>query len=98
MTFASRRTQVWSSTEVQYILKEDGYGEIAIANALPGDIIIYVSQETGEIDHSGVVVESKKDLSGPLVVSKWGPSQEFIHPYMHCPYAPAMVKFYRMNK
>jgi hypothetical protein len=98
MTFASRRTQVWSSTEIQHILKEDGYVEVNISKALPGDVAIYQSPETGEIDHSGIVVEQKKDLSGPWVVSKWGPSQEFVHPYMHCPYAPASVKFYRMHK
>src|SRR5439155_4341693 len=37
--------------------------------------------QTGEIEHSGIVVEAGKvgDLFGPRVVSKWGPCQEFIH-------------------
>jgi hypothetical protein len=98
LTFASRRTQVSSSSEVQHILTEDGYDIVSIDNALPGDIVIYRAPETGEFEHSGIVVERKRDLSGPKVVSKWGASQEFVHYYMACPYAPADVTFHRMQK
>jgi hypothetical protein len=98
LTFASRRTQVSSSIEVQHILKEDGYDLVSIDDALPGDVVIYQSTDSGELEHSGVVVERKTNLMGPKVVSKWGASQEFVHYYTACPYMPADVKFYRMSK
>jgi len=56
LTFAARWTQVWSSEEVSLVLKEDGYQEVAQKDATPGDIILYYSTETGEIEHSGIVV------------------------------------------
>ena len=80
LTFAARRTQVWSSSEVNHILREDDYRPVSIRQALPGDIAVYFSNDTGEIEHSGLVVKSSQgptDLLGPLVVSKWGPCQEF---------------------
>jgi hypothetical protein len=100
LTFAARRTQVWSSTHVQHILTEDGYTEIALKDVLAGDVAIYRSTETSEIEHSAIVVEKPKtdDLKGPLVVSKWGPCPEFIHFYMECPYRPSTVTFYRLRK
>jgi cell wall-associated NlpC family hydrolase len=98
LTFAARRTQVVSSVDVQYILSEDGYVSVPMAQALPGDIVIYQSQESGEYEHSGIVVERKASLMGPKIVSKWGASQEFIHYYADCPYMPSNVTFYRMPK
>jgi len=49
---------VWSSEEVSLVLKEDGYQEVAQKDATPGDIILYYSTETGEIEHSGIVVSA----------------------------------------
>lgn len=98
LTFASRRAQVYSSAEIQHILKEDGYDLVSMDDALPGDIVIYQSLESREYEHSGIVVEKKISLMGPKIVSKWGASQEFIHFYANCPYMPAEVSFYRMPK
>jgi hypothetical protein len=98
LTFAARRTQVYRSIDIQHILREDGYNVISIANALPGDVAIYQSQESGELEHSGIVVERQSNIMGPKIVSKWGASQEFIHFYAACPYMPANVTFYRMPK
>lgn len=98
LTFAARRTQVFNPIDVQHILREDGYVSVAIAQTLPGDIVIYRSLETRELEHSGIVVERKTGLIGPTVVSKWGASQEFIHSYNSCPYMPAAIEFYRMPK
>jgi len=99
LTFAARRTQVYSSSDVQHILREDGYEPIEMRQALPGDIIIYQSQDSREYEHSGIVIErASSGMIGPKVVSKWGPSQEFIHYYADCPYMPADVTFHRMCK
>jgi hypothetical protein len=102
LTFGARRTQVWSSSEVEHIVKEDGYVQINVADALPGDIAIYYSlEEPIEIEHSAVVVEKrtiKDDLRAPLVVSKWGPCEEYIHWYMECPYVNVSVKFFRLPR
>jgi hypothetical protein len=101
LTFAARRTQVWLTTEVQHILREDGYDPVSISDALPGDIAVYYSRdEPIEIEHSAIVVEraKKNDLRGPLVVSKWGRCEEYIHYYRDCPYPNVTVKFFRMPK
>ena len=101
LTFAARRTQVWMPPEVQHILTDDGYVLVALADALPGDIAIYYSlEEPFDIEHSAVVVEqaAKGDFRGPLVVSKWGPCEEYIHRYMECPYQNVSVNFYRLPK
>ena len=100
MTFAARRTQIWSSEEIGFLLKEDGYEEVSQEDAVPGDIVVYYSTVTGEIEHSGMVVSAAKqgDLRGPLIVSKWGSCQEFIHFFTDCPYLPATIKFYRLHK
>jgi len=99
LTFAARRTQVWSSTDIQHILREDGYKEVQLRDALPGDVAIYRSRETAEIEHSAVVIQKATtgDFKGPLVISKWGPCQEFIHFYLECPYTPADVTFHRLR-
>ena len=101
LAFAARRTQVWNSVDVQHMISEDGYHEVTRVQALPGDVAIYSSLETREIEHSAIVIEPVKDatdLTGPRVISKWGPCEEYIHLYAECPYTPAEVKFYRMVK
>jgi hypothetical protein len=95
LTFGARRTQIWS--EIDHILREDGYWEVSKKEAMAGDIAIYQSIESNEIEHSGIVVEVEKDpLLGPLVVSKWGNCQELIHYYTQCPYVPAHITFHRI--
>lgn len=96
LTFAARRTQLYNPSDVQHIINEDGYRQIPIEHALPGDVIIYRSRETGDFEHSGIVVKAKDGYLGPLIVSKWGASQEFVHSYNHCPYSDAAAEFYRM--
>lgn len=76
LTFASRRTQIWSSADIAHIIQEDGYRKIEDKDILAGDVIVYQSQDTGEIEHSGIVIEKAKSLSGPLILSKWGVCHE----------------------
>jgi hypothetical protein len=99
MTFAARRTAILETAEVRTILAHDQYEEVAPADVLPGDVIIYVSSD-GEVDHSGIVVEIRTGegvLRTPMVCSKWGKSPEVFHAWSDCPYAPD-VRYYRIMK
>jgi hypothetical protein len=99
LTFAGRRTQITSSVEVRKILDDDDYQIIQQNAVLPGDIVIYISQES-EIEHSGIVVFFDQQLIGGAirVLSKWGGAHEVIHSLMECPYNDMRVEFYRVMK
>lgn len=97
LVFASRRTCIGSSS-IGNILRDDDYDEISRVNVLAGDIAIYQSDSTGELEHSAIVVHNVNSPLGPLVVSKWGELQETIHMCFQCPYLPATVRFYRVHK
>jgi hypothetical protein len=93
-TFASRRTRIETSREIQTILADDAYQEVLLADVLPGDVVIYYS-ERGDPNHSGIVVETGGLV--PWVCSKWGTAGEFVHALQDCPrdlYGP-MHRFYR---
>ena len=45
LTFASKRTGVYDTDEIVKILKEDNYIQISIRCLIPGDIILYFSDE-----------------------------------------------------
>jgi hypothetical protein len=102
MTFASRRTNIDETDEVWKIITDDGYTEIPMESALPGDIVLYFG-EGGDIDHSAVVAEAARYEHGglkrhPLVFGKWGRYREVVHlanvgPY----YSHANAKYYRCN-
>lgn len=99
LTFASRRTRIWNSDDLRKILKDDRYDEVVDrAEVLPGDIILYFT-DTGDIEHSGIVV-SKPDgpLLVPRVLSKWGSGCEAIHPANNCPYKFSLTKYYRVRE
>jgi len=97
LTFASRRTGIYKAAEIRKILKEDKYIEINRRNTLPGDIIVYCSDD-GDIEHSGIVLSEPNGLSIPLVVSKWGNSPEFVHWANQCPYSFQNALIYRIEK
>jgi len=98
MTFASRRTCIFESSELMKILKEDGYELIQAAEVSPGDVIVYVSDD-GDFEHSGIVVEVPKALTLNIasVRSKWGKFKEVIHPANRCPYT-YNVRYYRIKE
>ncbi len=90
LTFASRRTWIYNASEIQKILKEDDYKEVAEKDVLPGDIVLYT--ENGDIEHSGIVIS----LDPLRILSKWGPSQEVIHRLRECPYSGG-VTYHRIT-
>jgi len=94
LTFASRRTGITDSAEVQKILTHDGYEPVQRVDISPGDIVIYVSLETNEIEHSGIIVHV--DEFGPKVLSKWGYCHEVIHRLGECEYDARNVLYYRI--
>jgi hypothetical protein len=100
LTFAARRTQIFSAAEVRRILREDGYVRVASeTEALAGDIIIYLSQ-VGDIEHSGIVTEILEGTLLPTmkVLSKWGAAHEVVHALRDCPYTGGNLEFYRLEK
>jgi hypothetical protein len=96
LTFASRRTGISDGAEVQKILTDDGYQQVQYRDVSPGDIVIYVSVDTNEIEHSGIIVQV--DNYGPKVLSKWGYCHEVIHRLGECEYDATHVRFYRMTQ
>lgn len=93
MTFASRRSAIIHPEQVRKILNQDGYIRIDKAHVVPGDIIIYPTEE-GDVEHSGLVLAAE-GLS-IVVVSKWGRSHEVIHPFNVSPYDARYVEFWRI--
>jgi hypothetical protein len=100
LTFASRRTGIFDSAVIQKILVEDGYQKIlAWRDVFPGDIVIYTSRVTNEMEHSGVVVEADpKNALSLRILSKWGSAHEVIHNIGDCPYDATSVAFYRIAR
>jgi hypothetical protein len=97
LVFATRRTNIDDSLEVQKIIKQDNYEEIDVKKVLPGDIIIYYADDN-DAEHSGIVISVPDDvLPIPNVISKWGQLEEYIHPANQCPYHFINAKYYRMK-
>ena len=100
LTFASRRTNIDKSTEIEKILNDDEYSLINERDVLPGDVVLYVDQDDGDISHSGIVVNAEfppESLSIILVISKWGKFKEIIHNVNDCPYPKTYKRYYRIK-
>lgn len=96
MTFASRRTGIHDPAMLHLILEDDNYSEVAPKDVLPGDVIIYFSND-GDLEHSGIVVSGPGPLMVPLVCSKWGKYCEVVHLANRCPYSYERPVFYRVK-
>jgi hypothetical protein len=101
LTFASRRTRIPDAVSIQTILADDDYEKVDRADVRVGDVILYVSSDDdGDIEHSGVVVEVLRpagfNVPAPRVWSKWGGAAEVVHIYNDCPYSATNVQFYRV--
>jgi len=97
LTFAMRRTGIFDTEEVKKILADDAYKEIPLSNILASDIVIYIATESGDITHSGIVVDVNDNfgIRTPRIISKWGTMPEFIHLIHECPYPDTIKKYYR---
>lgn len=84
LTFASRRARIFESSQVNLIIQEDKYDEIQKKDTLPGDVVLYISND-GDISHSGIVLENNPMLVSPMICSMWGFAGEFIHGLYDCP-------------
>lgn len=98
LTFASHRTKLDKSSEIKKILDDDNYGEVKLKDVLPGDIVIYYS-DSGDPNHSGIVLEYTAQLVVPIICSKWGNAGEFVHGLRDCPsvYGP-QCRFFRCRR
>jgi hypothetical protein len=98
LTFAARRTAVWQTPAILDILKDDRYTDVDSDDVQPGDVILYVSPEDGEIEHSGIVVERPDPrLHVPRVWSKWGHGCEVVHMASDCPYSFSSPRYIRIQ-
>jgi hypothetical protein len=98
MTFGARRTGINLPTEIEKILREDGYRPLNIVTdeLFPGDIAIY--RREGEITHSGLIMWIERGNT-PWILSKWGPAyHEAVHRPLDCPYNDAHVSYYRLDQ
>ena len=98
LTFASRRTRVIKSAALAVILHDDEYHEVQLSAAKAGDIVVYYS-DTGDPNHSGIIVEAGPPLAVPIVCSKWGHAGEFVHGLLDCPpiYGP-ITRIFRCTR
>lgn len=98
LTFASRRSRIWQTPAVQDILRDDHYEQVSQDEVQPGDIILYISADDGDFEHSGVVVEPPTaPLFVPRVWSKWGSGAEAVHFANDCPYDFSQARYYRIR-
>lgn len=106
LTFGSRRTQVGNA--VLPILADDGFEILkSEKDVRTGDVVIY-SDRRGEVVHSGFIVFSKEieivfgtTTVIPMVWSKWGKAQEFLHAIEDCPFIGeegTQITYYRLRK
>ena len=97
--FASSRTCIIDVECINKILNDDGYTKINDpSKILPGDIIIYWSDE-GDAEHSAIVIckpESKPTV--PWVVGRWGRYDEVVHLANNCPYDFSKATYHRITK
>lgn len=99
LTFGARRASIWETPAILRILGDDRYEEITRRDEVqPGDIILYVSAEDGDLEHSGIVVQAPcPPLFVPRVWSKWGVGAEVIHAANNCPYDFSQARYYRIR-
>lgn len=99
LCFASRRTRVYDVGDVRTILREDGYVEVKPEATLPGDVVLYMSSDGRDIEHTALLVTppSLESLWIPVVLSKWGSTAEAIHLANRCPYHPGNLRYYRVT-
>lgn len=90
MSFANRRTGIWSSDPIPMILEDDGFRAIAASQVHVGDLVVYYY--LGALFwHTGIVVDVPK-IDSPeaekrmTVMSKWGELGEYIHSVGDDPY------------
>ena len=84
LTFASRRTAVYESDDVQMILDEDGYKRLENRNDVErGDIVVFRRNKNAPISHTGLVIDWTPDLKTSTkkvtILSQWGRNGEYIH-------------------
>lgn len=98
LTFGARRTSIWETPAVRRILVHDRYEEISQDEVRQGDIILYMSPEDGDVEHSGIVVAPPAPpLFVPRIWSKWGFGAEVLHSANDCPYDFSQATYYRIR-
>ena len=101
LVFASRRAAITDISQIDRILKEDAYEGVEVGDVMPGDVAVYYKPDTGDAEHSAIVVSVPQPgdlLPAVFVVSKWGPcGREYYHRLEDCPYG-GVIRYYRVKK
>lgn len=99
MVFAARRTGIDRNDAVQRILTDDRYVEVLREDVLPGDVVLFISEQ-GDMEHSAIVIEPPEPDTAlmPKVVSKWGEFIEYVHYANHCPYDCSNLRYFRVER
>lgn len=98
LAFASRRSGISDTTAISRILEDDHYERISREEVCAGDIILYVSAQDGDFEHSGVVTDTPQPpLFVPKIWSKWGFGAEVVHLANDCPYDFSQARYYRIR-
>jgi hypothetical protein len=99
MVFGSRRTVI-EPDQLEIIFKDDNYYEILEKSLLKvGDLITYQSDKDGEIDHVGIIVNIRDDLSSAErhleILSQFGFDGEYFHDeYCIPPFYGKFVRYF----
>lgn len=79
MIFASRRA--WIETNHLYeLLRQDGYNKVTEREIVPGDLVVYTSNEVPT--HVGLIMtilSRGSNLENLIILSKWGKEAEILH-------------------
>ncbi len=98
-TFASRRTNLGPEV-IRDILTDDKYVEVDLAQAMVGDVVLYISGDNkGDIEHTGVIswIDTVSNPKAIWVHSKWGKFKEATHVLYNCPYNDCTIQIWRNN-
>jgi hypothetical protein len=89
LTFLVRRAWLTEDAELDKVIADDGYADVALNQLMPGDVVVYYG-DSGGISHTGIVIriDDMNGITVPWVLSKWGDGGEYLHPFNYCPYHP----------
>jgi hypothetical protein len=100
LTFGHRRSRIFDAQTIWLIISDDDYEQVGLDDVLPGDVILYLAADTGDVEHSGLVVKVERigGVNVPWVCSKWGSGSESVHQWGDSPYDPSNVRYYRIRR
>lgn len=81
MVWASRRTGIYQLPDYQLIRNDDGYRDTSMVDLQAGDLAVYRSGLSGDINHVGVILQLRPTNPTELWLDKFHPRQDHV-PYV----------------